>query len=246
MPDQRVESIASSAPARTAVLLLHGLWMGPLALRPLARRFRSVGIETDRFGYASVRGGPEPAIAALAERLALAPASALVAHSLGGLITLETLRRYPDLPVRRVVCLGSPLCGSRAATGLSRWRFGQGLIGRSAELLRTGLSPWQGAAEVGVIAGTRGLGAGRLLARLAVPHDGTVEVAETRLPGIRAHLELPVTHTGLLFSESVATAALRFLADGVLAVPRPERFAPEPGPREPDDGLDAGGSDGGD
>lgn len=246
MPDHHVEPIASGAPARSAVLLLHGLWMGPLALRPLARRFRACGLETVRFGYASVRGGPEPAIAALAERLVREPVTALVAHSLGGLIVLETLRRFPDLPVQRVVCLGSPLCGSRAATGLSRWRFGQGLIGRSAELLRTGLQPWQGEAEVGVIAGTRSLGAGRLLARLAAPHDGTVEVAETRLPGIRAHLELPVTHTGLLFSEAVATAALRFLTDGVMVAPKREYFPPEPGPREPDDGLEAGGSDGGD
>ena len=37
---------------------------------------------------------------------------ALVGHSLGGLVALEALRRQPDLPVSRVVCLGSPLRGS--------------------------------------------------------------------------------------------------------------------------------------
>ena len=40
---------------------------------------------------------------------------ALLGHSLGGLIALEALNREPDLPVTRVVCLGSPLRGSHAA-----------------------------------------------------------------------------------------------------------------------------------
>lgn len=197
-----------------SLILLHGLWMGPWALRPLARRLREAGFAVDALGYASARGGPEPAIAELIARLRARPESQLVAHSLGGLIALEALRRAPELPPRRVVCLGSPLCGSRAAAGLSRWGGGRWLLGRSGDLLRRGLPPWDGASAVGMIAGTRGLGAGRLLARLQAPHDGTVELDETQLPGLADRIALPVTHTGLLFSAAAAAQTAAFLREG--------------------------------
>lgn len=154
---------------------------------------------------------------ALAERLRSRPAQHLVAHSLGGLIALQTLRRESDLGVQRVVCLGSPLCGSRAATGLSRWGFGQKLLGRSADLLRNGVPGWNGTAQIGLIAGTSGMGAGRLLAKLKMPHDGTVEVDETRLVGLADHLCLAVSHTGLLASKEVARQVTCFLQEGRFA-----------------------------
>ncbi|TQC55854.1 alpha/beta fold hydrolase, partial [Pantoea dispersa] len=85
---------------------------------------------------------------------------ALVGHSLGGLIALQALQQAPALPVTRVVCLGSPLAGSAAARALAQRRLGRAL-GRSAALLQRGVARWDGAAEVGMIAGTvaRGLGA---------------------------------------------------------------------------------------
>jgi len=212
-----VKSATRGKGTLTPVLLLHGLWMGPWALLPLARRLRAAGLVVEGHGYASVRGDPERACEALAAHITASGAIRLVAHSLGGLIALETLRRDPSLDVERVVCLGSPLCGSRAATGLSRWDLGQHLLGRSADLLRKGLPAWQGRAQVGVIAGTLGMGAGRLLAALDPPHDGTVEVCETRLPGIAAHLCLPVSHTGLLGSAEVAHQTHRFLQQGSFA-----------------------------
>ena len=60
------------------------------------------------FGYSSVFGGPDVAVPQLLERLADAGPLSLVGHSLGGLLALEALRRNPELPVQRVVCLGSP------------------------------------------------------------------------------------------------------------------------------------------
>jgi pimeloyl-ACP methyl ester carboxylesterase len=196
------------------VLLLHGLWMGPWVLQPLSRRLQAAGFEVERLGYASVRADPEACMDVLAERLRRRPAQHLVAHSLGGLIALQMLRREPELGVQRVVCLGSPLCGSRAATGLSRWGWGQQLLGRSADLLRNGVPAWNGTAQIGLIAGTMGMGAGRLLANLKAPHDGTVEVEETRLQGLADHVCLAVSHTGLLASMDVAKQTTSFLQDG--------------------------------
>jgi hypothetical protein len=49
------------------------------------------------------------------------------------------------------------------------------------------------------------------------PNDGTVAVEETKLPGIKDHIELPVSHTGLLVSAAVASQTAFFLRHGEFA-----------------------------
>jgi hypothetical protein len=73
---------------------------------------------------------------------------------------------------------------------------------------------WQGQRELGVIAGSLGVGLGRLVGVGGAPSDGTILVDETRLPGIRAHLVLKVSHTGLPFSPTVARQTGAFLSSG--------------------------------
>jgi hypothetical protein len=102
--------------------------------------------------------------------------------------------------VARVVCLGSPLRGSAVAAGLADRRWGAALLGRNAALLREGVPAWQGTAAVGVVAGRIPRGMGCLFAGLGGEHDGTVAVAETRLPGIAAHCMVDAGHTGLVVS----------------------------------------------
>src|SRR3546814_20121720 len=98
------------------------------------------------------------------------------------LVALQALAAEPGLPVRRVVCLGVPLCGSSAASNLSRWPLAALWLGRSAELLQNGCMAWPPGPEVGVIAGSLPHGLGGLLARFEGDNDGTVLVAETRRP----------------------------------------------------------------
>ena len=209
----------SGAVAPDRVLLVHGLWNAKLWLTPLAWRLRQAGFQVDGFGYPSIVGGAEAAVEALGEYLGRESSQLdLVGHSLGGLIALEALRRTPGLPVRRVVCLGAPLCGSQVARNLGRhWPLAWAL-GRSRGLLETGCPPWQGQAQVGVVAGNLARGAGRLAARFDGPSDGTVAVAETRLPGLADHCVVAASHTGLVFSREAADQAAAFLRDG--------RFAP--------------------
>ena len=102
------------------VLLVHGLWNARLWLTPLAWRLRRAGFEVGGFGYPSIVGGAEAAVEALVDHLRPGPELDLVGHSLGGLIALEALRRAPDLPVRRVVCMGPPRRGSKVAQNLGR------------------------------------------------------------------------------------------------------------------------------
>ena len=68
--------------------------------------------------------------------------------------------------------------------------------------------------DIGVIAGTKPYGAGRFFRVFDEPGDGTVAVSETRIAGAARHLELPVTHTGMLFSREVADQAICFLKSG--------------------------------
>ena len=203
------------------VLLVHGLWNAKLWLTPLAWRLYRAGFKVSGFGYPSIVGGAEAAVEALIEHLRSGPERDLVGHSLGGLIALEALRRAPELPVRRVVCLGSPLHGSEVARTLGRHWSTAWVLGRSRHLLESGCPPWQGSAQVAAVAGTVAHGVGRLLARFDGPSDGTVAVAETRLPGLADHCLVAASHTGLVFSRPAAGQAAAFLRHG--------RFGPSPG-----------------
>lgn len=202
---------ATVAPRR--VVLLPGLWMPRAVMGWHAARLTKAGFAPVLFGYAAVTRGPDAAVEALAATLAQEPCHVL-AHSLGGLVALRALRAHPDLAVARVVCLGSPLCGSAAAGGVARLSLTASTLGQTSELLRHGCAPWTGAAQVGMIAGRAPYGLGRLFGHFHDANDGTVAVAETRLPGLADHVVLNTTHSGLLVSTQVSRQAIAFLRGG--------------------------------
>lgn len=202
------------------VVLLHGIWNNTPVLWPLAARLRAAGFDVETFGYPSVFGGAEAAAQQLAAKLRLdarrtkAPAH-LVGHSLGGLVSL--LAAHDDeVPVQRIVCLGSPLTGSGAARAVHGRGLGFGM-GRSARVLLKGLESAPPQREIGAIAGTLEVGLGRVFGTFDGPHDGTVAVAETRLPGLVDHCEIRASHMGLLVSRPAAEAVANFLRAGRFA-----------------------------
>lgn len=197
----------------SSVLLLHGIWNARAWVGPLAWRLRARGFQVETFGYSSVLGGPEVAVPQLLERLKSSGPVSLVGHSLGGLVALETLRREPSLAVERVVCLGSPLRGSGTARTLAEHGWAAAL-GRSSDLLLDGLPDWQGPARVGLIAGCVPHGLGSLLGVLDGDSDGTVALAETRLPGLADHCVVRCSHSGLVFSLDAARQTAQFLRHG--------------------------------
>jgi len=203
-----------SQPDGPRVVLVHGLLNAEWWLRPLAARLRAQGFRTELFGYSSVFDGPERAVPKLLVRLRREPADALVGHSLGGLIALEALRQAPELAVSRVVCLGSPLCGSRTARTIAASPWIRPMLGRSAPMLASGMAEWRGQAQVGVVAGDVARGLGRLFARFDGGSDGTVGLEETRLPGLADHCTVHSSHTGLVFSPAAVRQAAHFLRHG--------------------------------
>ncbi len=204
---------------KTIVVFIHGLWVNGAEGLVLRRRLaRDLNAEERTFSYRSVTASLNDNAAAFGAFLASLHADALhvVGHSLGGVVTLKLFDNPPALPPGRIVLLGSPVGGSRAAQNFAKIPFGARILGLS---IRQAAQPaqvrgWRGARDLGIIAGTRPLGMGRLVTSFDGPSDGTVSVAETHLPGATDELAVPVNHTGLVFSGLVARQTAAFLRDG--------------------------------
>jgi pimeloyl-ACP methyl ester carboxylesterase len=195
------------------VVLIHGIWMPGTVMAWMAAQLRGAGFDCGTFHYHGVTRSPAEAIERLRDELAHGPAHVL-AHSLGGLVALQTLREHPELPVHRVVCLGSPLRGSRAVHGMRQRPWAAATLGHAAPLLERGFDRWQGAAEIGSVAGTLPHGLGHVFGDFEDEHDGSVAVAETRLPGLADHAVIRASHSGMLFSAEAARLAIRFFREG--------------------------------
>jgi triacylglycerol esterase/lipase EstA (alpha/beta hydrolase family) len=186
-------------------------------MRLLGHRLEREGFETRAFGYRTVRHDLATHAADLRDfiRKRTTERIDLVGHSLGGLVILQMLDEYDDLPPGRVVLLGSPVHGSGVAREVAKQPLLSPLIGEARSALDAGFSQAPEGRETGVIAGTRSIGIGRILGSMEKPNDGTVTVAECRLSGAVEH-HLPVTHTGLLTAPAVARAVSAFLTNGQL------------------------------
>jgi pimeloyl-ACP methyl ester carboxylesterase len=198
-------------------LLLHGLWLRGLTLLPLRNRLRAAGIDAHCFDYASVWAHPRAHIERIAERVRALPGSGpvhLIGHSMGGLLAIETARAHPDLPIGRIVCLGSPITGSSTAIGLHGRRGLRRVLGRGTHLLQQGVLPLPEGFEVGMIAGTMRVGLGRWFGLAGEHHDGTVSVDETRASELRDRIEIHASHTGLIYSRTAARQVVAFVREG--------------------------------
>ena len=135
--------------------------------------------------------------------------------SLGGLITLRLLAQEPDPRIGRVVLLGTPYAGCHCGATLAATPGLARLVGRTFDdwfgLPRPVLPP---ATEVGIIAGTRRLGIGRMIPGLPRPNDGCIAVDETRLATASDSIALNVSHSGMLVSRACTGQIASFLKTG--------------------------------
>ena len=198
------------------VILVHGLWFGSWAMARLAKKFRAEGFGVRRFSYSTTAGDLRAHAAELREFARASQADQLhfASHSLGGLVTLAMLGAEEGLPPGRVVLMGSPLDGSIVARRSRKIPGAEKLLGEIRSTLERGYEYLPGDRETGMIAGSRAIGLGVLVGGAGKPGDGTVAVRETRAAGLQDHLELPVTHTGMLYSAEVARQAACFLKFG--------------------------------
>lgn len=205
------------------VVCVHGFWSHGVGMYLIKRRLETeYGMRALLFNYPSVRGSLDDNAAALAEFVkAESPKGVhLVGHSLGGVVSLRMLDRHSDAPPGRLVCLGSPLTGSRAGEFLTRQDWAGPLVGQSLPggVIDAPASTWAtevcARRDVGVIAGDASIGVAQFLADFDEDNDGTVGVSETQLPGIRDHLIMSVSHNGMLLSGRVVDQTAAFLKRG--------------------------------
>lgn len=199
------------------VLLLHGIWMSGLEMSLLRRRLTREGFKVEVFRYPSLRLTPGGNAARLQRHIQGTGYGCLhlVAHSLGGLVLLNLFYYFPAQPPGRVVLLGAPVRGSGVARVLASRAWLRPLLGRSGrDGLLEGAPAWDGARPLGVIAGTGGIGIGRLIGGLEGESDGVVSVSETRIGNAADSRLLPCNHMGLLLDARVARDTAVFLREG--------------------------------
>ena len=199
------------------VVLVHGLWMHGWIMKPMGVRLERCGFHAEFFSYPSMRNSLSQNARLLSRFVASLPASRVhfIGHSLGGLLILQMLSEFPDNRTGRVILAGTPYNTSHVAQKLSAVRPGRHILGRSM-MQWLGQTPLicNGQYQLGLIAGSRSIGAGRLISRFASANDGVVTVKETEVPGVTDRVVLDVTHSGMLLSAELAREACSFLRYG--------------------------------
>jgi len=219
-------------PLRGTVLFVHGLWTTGAESLFMRRQLARHGWALRIFPYSSLAESMDQ-VARRCARYALALARRtlapvhLLGHSLGGIVIYRMFETGALAPDRfsgdfcRVVFMGTPVRGSQSARALSAFGPARRLLGTvgGAVLAQGVLAPgvparWPFRAQLGLIAGTKAHGLGRLVTRLEGPNDGTVALHETELEGATDRCVLPVSHTGMWFSSQVVEQVAAFLDHG--------------------------------
>lgn len=185
------------------VLLVHGLGRTAVSLRSLKRCLRRAGHQPETFSYFAFAQPYQAIRDRLAAQLAAMRGGgpvALIGHSLGGLLLRDALAAVPDLPVHRLIMLGTPNKPPRRARLAMRWLPWRMFARSCGELLATPAAfaaiP-RPAVPYTLVAGTAGH---RLL---SAPfgeelHDGFVAVSETRIDDADEPVLLPLNHTFMM------------------------------------------------
>jgi predicted alpha/beta hydrolase family esterase len=222
------------ASARELVVVLHGLGVTHHAMGRIARALAGAGYNVASATYPS-RSMPLERIASewlpgLLDRhnAGAARRAHFVTHSLGGIVVQLWLReKGAPTNIGRVVMIAPPNQGSevpdhfrgrgsalralfRLVAGANASRLGTD-DGSAPRSLSRGEFP--AGVELGVIAGNRWVNP-FFLPWFEGESDGTVSVASTRLAGMRDHIVMPHSHTGLIMRRAVAEQALHFLREG--------------------------------
>ena len=209
--------MSGATTANDIVVLVHGLWMHGWVMRLAGMRLRRCGFHPIVFSYPSMRNSLSQNALLLSHFVVGMTASRIhfIGHSLGGLLVLQMLAECPEQRTGRVILVGSPYNGSNVATRLSRRGPGRYILGRSMLQWLEQKAPEHNAQyELGVIAGRKSIGCGRLISRLPQPNDGVVTVDETRISNISDQVVLDVSHSGMLLSAGLALQACSFLRSG--------------------------------
>ena len=199
------------------VLLIHGLARTSLSLLSLEQRLRAEGFLTEQCGYFAFAEKFDAIALRLYRRfqsLVQQGPYAVVAHSLGGLLTRSALTLGSvDAPVHTVM-LGPPNQPPRLAAYAwrlppFRWVTGQCGFNLTCSQFYSTLPPLPG--PYTIIAGTAGP-QGPLSPFGLEPNDGVVALSETRMVSNDQLVQFPVWHTLMMNSPAVQSAVIKALS----------------------------------
>lgn len=198
------------------IVLVHGLWNRGWSMTAMAKRLSNRGHRVKVFSYPTRNDSLDGHADELHAFLDLKSVAELhlVGHSMGGLVILNMLSRFDDLPIGRVVLMGTPVKGSGVVKRLGKLPGQKFLFGQAREDLLQGFQHTPTAHETGMIRGTRSLGFGQIAGRQSEPNDGSVGISETQLDGLKDSIELEVAHSEMLVSMQVVDQVEQFLLYG--------------------------------
>ena len=141
-----------------------------------------------------------------------------VTHSLGGILVRAYLKKHKLLNIGRVVMLGPPNQGSEVVDRLKNvpgFKFLNGPAGLQLGAHEMSVPKLLGDVDfdLGVIAGTSSIN-WILSMFLAVPNDGKVSVANTKVNGMKDHICVESSHPFLMNNEEVIRQVIFFLENG--------------------------------
>jgi pimeloyl-ACP methyl ester carboxylesterase len=198
------------------IVLVHGLWNRGWMMAAMAKRLRARGHPVRVFSYPT-RADNLDGHADDLHRFLLENGGEelhLVGHSMGGLVILNMLSRYDDVPPGRVVLMGTPVRGSKVVKRLARLPGQKYLFGKARDNLLQGFRVSPAKRETGMIRGTRSFGLGQIAGKQNEPNDGSISVSETQLEGLKDAVELEVAHSEMLVSAEVVEQVEQFLLTG--------------------------------
>ncbi|MBM3569208.1 MAG: alpha/beta hydrolase [Alphaproteobacteria bacterium] len=217
-------------PASAAlVVLVHGLGRTPLSLWRIERALGRAGYRTRAYAYASRRHGLDELARQFRTFLGGLHGEPgpihFVGHSLGAILIRAGLTEVSPRALGRIVLLAPPNRGTGVVARLARapwlmWRMGPAVrdLGPSSPILRA-LPP--APPSTGIVAGTSRFHpltpaswVNHVWFRIAEEHDGTVELASTRLEDAADFIALPVGHTFMPSQPAVIRQVLAFLREG--------------------------------
>ncbi|MBA4502880.1 PGAP1-like alpha/beta domain-containing protein [Marinobacterium marinum] len=193
------------------VVVLHGLYMSGLVMRPLCRRLNKRGYATLNLTYNTLSPDIETICSKIDAFIDNEP-TAFVCHSMGGLIARRYLEQASEQSrlVNPVITLGTPHKGSFLAREISQSKL-KGLLKNSIDYLLTDSGHWPFPARLYSIAGDLPVGLLPLLSPKS-ESDGTVLINETCVTGMHEHKIFPLSHTSLIYSRRVMDYILDVLA----------------------------------
>ena len=211
-----------SAPAKDAVVLLHGLARSPKSMKKMEKALAAEGYQVVNLGYPSRQHTVEDLSAFVSRKVAEKTGGAeqvhFVTHSLGGILVRHIQTHRPIGNIGRTVMLSPPNHGSEVVDKLRCLKAYQWINGPVGQELGTGpdgvaamLKPVTN--EVGVLTGSRSI---NWINSLMIPgkDDGKVSVASAEVEGMKDYKVMPASHPFIMKKKAAINEVIAFLKNG--------------------------------